>query len=451
MHFFLKNRFFLLFILVSLAALPACSHVVAKREVASKDGKPDKSPGKGGVTEPVTGPVLNAWVEMNPGGGGIARAITTDSACPSATINGVAIDMQVRATASSDGSFPNLVCELNVPTSAKVSIAGATMPGVPASPQRILVIGDTGCVVKDSASGGKSKIQDCDSSSGWPFADIAAAAAAQKPDLVIHVGDYHYRESACPAGNSGCDGSIYGDVWASWNEDFFIPAKPLLAAAPWVFVRGNHEICQRAHQGYFRLLDPHPFINGSCLDTIPPYSLKLDSINLAVLDSSVSDITPAMMLAVASLPVQGAWLVTHRPPWVSSATQAAGDGDEDVGPEHGSPPPSAGVPSNLSLVVTGHQHLFRTATFADHRPPQIISGNGGTLLEHHPVADTVGTAVDSGSTTLSSVNTLDQFGFLVFQKTGSGQWSAQEFGLDGNPSVTCSLTSNGSPAALECK
>jgi len=28
----------------------------------------------------------------------------------------------------------------------------------------------------------------------WSFAKINAAAAAAKPDLVIHVGDYHYRE-----------------------------------------------------------------------------------------------------------------------------------------------------------------------------------------------------------------------------------------------------------------
>jgi hypothetical protein len=31
-----------------------------------------------------------------------------------------------------------------------------------------------------------------------------------------------------------------------------------LRAAPWIVVRGNHEICRRAGPGYFRLLDPTP-------------------------------------------------------------------------------------------------------------------------------------------------------------------------------------------------
>ena len=35
-------------------------------------------------------------------------------------------------------------------------------------------------------------------------------AAAQKPDLVIHVGDYYYRETPCPAGEAKCAGSPFG-------------------------------------------------------------------------------------------------------------------------------------------------------------------------------------------------------------------------------------------------
>ncbi len=37
--------------------------------------------------------------------------------------------------------------------------------------------------------------------------------------------------------------------------DFFTPTAPLLAAAPWVMVRGNHEVCNRAGQGWYRYLD----------------------------------------------------------------------------------------------------------------------------------------------------------------------------------------------------
>ena len=61
-----------------------------------------------------------------------------------------------------------------------------------------------------------------------------------------------------PSDQPGCAGSPYGDNWAVWQKDFFNPAAPLLAAAPWVLVRGNHELCDRGGHGWFRLLDPHP-------------------------------------------------------------------------------------------------------------------------------------------------------------------------------------------------
>ena len=50
--------------------------------------------------------------------------------------------------------------------------------------------------------------------------------------LIIHVGDYLYRESACPPRDSGCARSPHGDDWPTWKADFFAPAAPALLAAP---------------------------------------------------------------------------------------------------------------------------------------------------------------------------------------------------------------------------
>src|SRR6185295_2239356 len=100
--------------------------------------------------------------------------------------------------------------------------------------------------------------QDCNNPALWPFAQVAQSVADAKPDLVIHVGDYLYRESACPAGDAGCARSPYGYDWPTWKADFIAPAAPALRAAPWIVVRGNHEICRRGGAGYFRLLDPTP-------------------------------------------------------------------------------------------------------------------------------------------------------------------------------------------------
>ena len=54
----------------------------------------------------------------------------------------------------------------------------------------------------------------------------------------------------------GCAGSPWGDNWTTWQADFFTPAAPLLAAAPIVLVRGNHEDCDRAGPGFLLLMGP---------------------------------------------------------------------------------------------------------------------------------------------------------------------------------------------------
>ncbi|MGS0757955.1 metallophosphoesterase, partial [Roseateles sp. GG27B] len=109
--------------------------------------------------------------------------------------------------------------------------------------------------------------QDCNDPAAWPFAAVARSAAAKRPDLVVHIGDMHYRESPCPADRSGCSGSAWGYGDDAWQADFFRPAAPLLAAAPWLFVRGNHESCGRAGLGWFRFFDARRWQpQNSCVD-----------------------------------------------------------------------------------------------------------------------------------------------------------------------------------------
>src|SRR5581483_11407608 len=101
-----------------------------------------------------------------------------------------------------DAAFPVSVCEARVPErTARLSVGDVALPTLPPSSatiNRIVVIGDTGCRLARFA------VQDCDNPRAWPFAAIARAAALKRPDLVIHVGDYYYRETACPADRAGC-------------------------------------------------------------------------------------------------------------------------------------------------------------------------------------------------------------------------------------------------------
>src|SRR5262249_12897942 len=100
------------------------------------------------------------------------------------------------------------------------------------------------------------KYQDCNDPSQWPFEALATQVAAERPDLVVHVGDYLYREAQCPVGASGGAKSPWGDTWLTWAADFFRPGRKLLEAAPWIVVRGTHELCSRNGMGYAILLDP---------------------------------------------------------------------------------------------------------------------------------------------------------------------------------------------------
>src|SRR5262249_37454942 len=137
-------------------------------------------------------------------------------------------------------SFPVRGCEAAIPpTAIAATIDGVGLPLPRANPGRIVVFGDTGCRLEHG-----DPIQACTDLDGpprWPFPPLAESAAASRPDLIIHVGDYHYREMLCPADHAGCAGSPPPYGWDAWRADFFQPARPLFAAAPWIMVRGNHE------------------------------------------------------------------------------------------------------------------------------------------------------------------------------------------------------------------
>ena len=207
-------------------------------------------------------PVIAAWTELvgddhaapdpQPTGHTVLRIITSAPTCPPAMADGHPLRLSVRQGPSA--AFPVTTCQATPQAAAQhITVAGIALATEPAHLQRIIVIGDTGCRLKGIEA------QDCNDVRRWPFPLVAAHAAARHPDLVIHVGDYYYRETSCPTAESGCAGSPHGDQWASWDADLFSPVAPLLTAAPWIFVRGNHEQCGRGA------------VAGSASSTQPPH------------------------------------------------------------------------------------------------------------------------------------------------------------------------------------
>ncbi len=382
--------------------------------------------------------LLSHWVQLAPGGGAEARAVVQGDACPPAMINGANAPMRLRAAA--DKNFPVLLCAVTLPPDAKhLSILGADMPLPNPDPQRIIVLGDTGCRIKGSA------VQACNDPTKWEFPEIAAAAAKLKPDLVIHVGDYLYREGPCPGVDSGCAGTPWGDNWPTWAADFFTPAAPLLGASAWVVVRGNHEDCDRSGPGWLRLLGPLAVDTANCVSHLAPYPISLKPMNLIVLDDAdASDVlAPSNQVAVyrgdfaaiGTLAPAPAWLVMHRPIWGvvkgpmgmvlggNATMMAAVDG--------------SGIAPNISLLLAGHIHTFEAINYEKGAPPQILAGEGGDLLDPAP-ADLTGQSV--GSMKITSGLSLPGYGFLLFTRGANG-WTVDVRAADGSHERTCEFAS----------
>lgn len=190
--------------------------------------------------------ILAAWVAFAAGGEPQVRAIIpSQQSCDSLSAKAGERDIVMEERSEPDQLLPVRTCQGQAPKDGRpIRLEGVSLHAPSAKPDRIVVLGDTGCRIKGPI------IQDCNAPKSWPLAQLAQSAAAEKPDLVIHMGDYLYRETPCPNGDGRCSGSPYGDTWSAWKADFFDPAAPLLGAAPWIMVRGNHEDCKRGGHGW---------------------------------------------------------------------------------------------------------------------------------------------------------------------------------------------------------
>ena len=128
------------------------------------------------------------WVELGADNKLSVRVVVSSgvAACPKVVADGTPIEARQRGAA--DGEFAITVCIADVPLgTAALTIDGKPLATLPPQVNRIVVFGDTGCRIEGKA------LQDCNDPKRWPFPVIAKEAAARKPDLVIHVGDYYYR------------------------------------------------------------------------------------------------------------------------------------------------------------------------------------------------------------------------------------------------------------------
>jgi hypothetical protein len=424
--------------------------------------------------------VRAAFVVLGDGGRAVARAITEDTACPTITLDGEVRAMAVRAPAgvvpqrptrskpsvSKPSAYPVTVCELALPQGVKAaSIAGRPLPVPVAEPKRIVVIGDTGCRIKSA----DKAAQACNDPGDYPFARVAAAAAAWKPDLVVHVGDYLYRENPCPAGNRGCAGSVWGYGWDAWNADFFAPGAALLTAAPWSPARGNHESCDRAGQGWWRFIEPRPLVpgrdcnapaNDKVGDYDDPYAVPLGGgAQLIMIDSSNTSadaIAPddyraaryrdlyAKMVGLARLAPYSI-MVDHHPVLGVAAHMDKKTGERRVDSGNlglqsvfSSQDPRL-FPPSIKLLLSGHVHVWEQLSFKSPQPAQFVAGFSGTQEDIVPLPkvlpDSVYVAPGAEVDRFSSW--VDGFGFMTMVRTGPESWDVEVHDVNGKVVNRC--------------
>jgi hypothetical protein len=383
---------------------------------------------------------IAAWVELVDGGAAEARVVVAGTRCPPLIADGRSYEMQVRQ--GPDAAFPQTLCQRSAPPgSRRLSVGGVALPAPVPAPSRIVVLGDTGCRVKGSTT------QACDDPAAWPFAEVARRAALEHPDLVIHVGDYYYRESPCPLAADRCQGP-HGDAWPAWAADFFDPAAPLLKAAPWVFARGNHESCGRGAEGWFRLLDAAASPK-TCPAEAAPFSVPISGAGLRILDSAdaqdrsaPAEETAQFKRAIRSAPLAGpdpVWIVTHRPIWGTAPVVRIG------------PLPPVSLTLNLTeqaavrgesldgveLILSGHVHHFASFSFGAPRPAQLIVGTGGDLAEAADRSTVYGGALELDGL-MADFLTFQRFGYVVLERQG-GAWRGRFMDLNGAVVAVCGL------------
>ncbi|VVH67353.1 hypothetical protein BSPLISOX_1085 [uncultured Gammaproteobacteria bacterium] len=355
------------------------------------------------------------WVQMVANDQLSVRVVLlNDDQCPKVSVNDVPTAMQLRAPKAMN--FP-AVCELLVSRDTRsIKIQQQALPTLPSEVNRIAILGDTGCRIN------KAKVQACNDVKAWPLHLLNLNVTLHAPDIILHVGDYLYRETPCPVGDKGCQGSPSGYNWDTWNADWFAPANQLFQSSVIALSRGNHEECGRAQNGWLRYLSPweYPKAGQPCAEMEKPYILKLKGVNYIMFDSSygqddqTSDAQLALYKeAVAQLKIDKNStniFLTHRPMWTYNKVKSKyyyGNLTQQIAFKDLLP--------NHTLFVAGHAHYLEALDMQTDYD-QLIIGNSGTALVK--VDNAMKKNVDIGKHKANFVYSRSGFGYGILTNAG---------------------------------
>ena len=385
--------------------------------------------------------VLAAWSQYGEGNAVVARVVTDEPACPALMADGRSLPMSERSAPSQ--AFPVRVCVAPIPIGTHRARVGAVPVPVPvAHPRHIVLFGDTGCRIKGDT------VQNCHDAASWPFRVVAEHAAAEHPDLMIHLGDFVYRESPCRPADDRCAGTPWGDNWPTWQADFFTPGAPLLRRTVWLMARGNHEDCQRNGIGWTTFIGHDPIVEP-CHPHDSPLLIDLDGVKLAVLDDNdAADLPKNLDPRVAEIlkhdiatarEAKADWLVTHHPfRGVSKPDKSLGGTAWEGANATLLAALSGSDEAPLTLMLAGHIHDFQIMNYAGTTAPQLVVGEGGAQLDAGVPPQLAGVATGGG--TVVDGMSLPGFGYVVIDRIGTSRdWKITVHSAEGAVLRRCAL------------
>ncbi|RUA05427.1 MAG: hypothetical protein DSY43_04585 [Gammaproteobacteria bacterium] len=385
------------------------------------------------------------WVQIAPNNQLSVRVILSDKEqCPMINIDNKPTYMKLRAPKA--GFFP-AVCELLVSRDThSIKIKQQALPTLPNEINRVAILGDTGCRIS------KHSVQACNDARAWPLRELNASIASKKVDVILHLGDYLYRENPCPEGNKGCEGSPSGYNWEAWNADWFSVADSLFQSSVMVFSRGNHEDCSRADNGWFRYMSPWEYkeIERNCTEMEKPYMFKLQNMNYIMFDSNYGhdDSTSDAQLALYKETIEQLKidknltnvLITHRPMWTYYKFKSKfsfGNLTQQIA--------FKGLLPDNTLFIAGHSHYLQLLDMESDYD-QIIIGNSGTKLDD--IGNIIQKSVDIDKHMANFVYSRSGFGYGILTITDQ---IFRFYNQDGVNTGECSWLAGKQYSSLNCQ
>ena len=256
------------------------------------------------------------------------------------------------------------------------------------------------------------------------------------------------------------------------------PRDGFSPTAPWIVVRGNHESCNRAGQGWWRFLDPRPLVAGrDCDDPAndrigdysEPYAVPIGAdTQFIVFDSSKVGVNALaatdLMYVTYSAQMQEAFalgrgaahnfFLNHHPvlgfaPNTSQTPTGLYPGNESLQSVLRPLNAQTLFPANVQASIAGHIHLFEMVSFATPQPTQLISGNGGAWSDAKLPIALARAASPAPGAVIESIVSTNQYGFMTIERGDDGAWRIDAWDRRGQHFTTCMLRENKTRCAPE--